>query len=528
MAVTAETSRWCLTTTTGFFILLFVVQGSLSVLVEVTPKEVVALPGQNVTFLCRVGVPIQYCRIEIPGEQTLNLNPALRPKGGIAYYGAGLQAGQCGVTIDHVKEINNGLIKCSLGIQTEYQEPFGEMRLTVAKAPRAPQLEISTGTDNTNIYKVGDVLRAYCIVRDGRPVANISWYLDDMPILEDLTIPTITDMAKEELYSIEQNLTRTLVPSDNGRSLRCLAEHPAFQGVNNLASRQLNVKYPPLPLQSPIDKFGYEIGQMGIISIEFEANPKPHVEWTIRDNRLREGTSDISGRIEAEVVEDLGKGRYRATLRIAAISKQDTETQYVLTAYNDMGSQDYSILISTSPEPEGLDLGIASIIGIVVAILIVILIVFVVVFARVTGRWCFSGRSRRSVAESDTESVEVRQREQKRILPALKIQIPPLFKKNKEKEDKDQKESSPPPTDETKIPIDESETQTAPVTATTTPNDGKEGGLVYAELDLVSQNLRPVVKNEEDKTEYAEIVYAQKENEEKIKSDKETAPKATS
>lgn len=42
-----------------------------------------------------------------------------------------------------------------------------------------------------------------------------------------------------------------------------------------------------------------------------------------------------------------------ANLKIAAITKQDTETQYILTAYNAMGTQDYTILISTSPEPEG-------------------------------------------------------------------------------------------------------------------------------------------------------------------------------
>lgn len=43
-----------------------------------------------------------------------------------------------------------------------------------------------------------------------------------------------------------------------------------------------------------------------------------------------------------------------ASLRIAAVNKQDTETQYVLVAYNDMGTQDYTVLISTSPEPEGM------------------------------------------------------------------------------------------------------------------------------------------------------------------------------
>lgn len=48
-----------------------------------------------------------------------------------------------------------------------------------------------------------------------------------------------------------------------------------------------------------------------------------------------------------------GQGVYEANLRIPAITKQDTETQYILTAYNDMGSQEYFVQISTSPEPEG-------------------------------------------------------------------------------------------------------------------------------------------------------------------------------
>lgn len=37
--------------------------------------------------------------------------------------------------------------------------------------------------------------------------------------------------------------------------------------------------------------------------------------------------------------------------------------------------------------------------------------------------------------------------------------------------------------------------------------DGARQDLVYAELDLVSQNLKPILKKDDDKTEYAEIVY---------------------
>lgn len=48
-----------------------------------------------------------------------------------------------------------------------------------------------------------------------------------------------------------------------------------------------------------------------------------------------------------------GRGRYEANLRIAAIKKEDTETEYVLRAYNDLGTQEYRFKISTNPEPEG-------------------------------------------------------------------------------------------------------------------------------------------------------------------------------
>lgn len=129
---------------------------------------------------------------------------------------------------------------------------------------------------------------------------------------------------------------------------------------------------PPQPLPNPIDKFGFAIGKLGVISLEIQANPAPHLEWTVRDEKIVEGSTDRSGRIEAATVKDLvgewawlfrktskflfffqGNGIYEATLRIASITKQDTETQFRLSAYNTMGKQDYYVQISTEPEPEG-------------------------------------------------------------------------------------------------------------------------------------------------------------------------------
>lgn len=53
---------------------------------------------------------------------------------------------------------------------------------------------------------------------------------------------TVLDIANEDLHTTIQNLTRTLLPSDNGRLLRCVASHPALLGQDSQSVRQLDVK----------------------------------------------------------------------------------------------------------------------------------------------------------------------------------------------------------------------------------------------------------------------------------------------
>ncbi|KAJ8965791.1 hypothetical protein NQ314_003907 [Rhamnusium bicolor] len=260
----------------------------LAAQVEVERKEIMVLPGENVTFMCRVGVPLQYCRIEIPGLRTYNLNKGSIDKD-VSYYGEGLEAGQCGFRINQVQDKNNGNIKCSLGLFSEATESIGNMQLVVAN--------------------------------------------DDLVNDNGLKMPTVIDLAKENLQSKLQNMTRTLQATDNGKYLRCVAYHPAYPRGYAETKRQLDIKFAPLPIYEPTDKFGYQIGRVGLINLTIEANPKPQIEWTVGGQK--------------------GRGKYLVNLRIAAINKHDTENDYILTAYNDLGSQDYRIKISTSPEPEG-------------------------------------------------------------------------------------------------------------------------------------------------------------------------------
>ncbi|RZB40577.1 hypothetical protein BDFB_010388 [Asbolus verrucosus] len=95
---------------------------------------------------------------------------------------------------------------------------------------------------------------------------------------------------------------------------------------------------------------------------------------------------------------------------------------------------------------------------------------------------------------SDTESADVRPRPHRSFPP---IKLTSFFRKNRDKVASSEEAEPQKVDDEVKEPL-----EGAP--------DGEEEpkeGLVYAELDLVSpQSVTPVVKNDE-KTEYAEIVY---------------------
>lgn len=59
--------------------------------VEVRPQRIIHLEGETLTAMCRVGVPISYCRWTVPGVGGLNLNPRLGPHEGIKYQGRSLE-----------------------------------------------------------------------------------------------------------------------------------------------------------------------------------------------------------------------------------------------------------------------------------------------------------------------------------------------------------------------------------------------------------------------------------------------------
>lgn len=94
--------------------------------------------------------------------------------------------------------------------------------------PQQPLIELMTKADRDGYFPEGAQFRARCIVRDGRPAANISWFIDDYPAdkrvsqLEVIASPTDRNMT---LSTTVQEIQWHLGPEDSGRKLICRSHH---------------------------------------------------------------------------------------------------------------------------------------------------------------------------------------------------------------------------------------------------------------------------------------------------------------
>ncbi|XP_064546401.1 fasciclin-3 isoform X4 [Drosophila montana] len=379
--------------------------------VNVEPNTALLNEGDRTELLCRYGRAINYCRIEIPGEQkVLNLSPVWSKTPGFTYYGAGLNAGQCGVSIERVKASNNGQVKCSLGVEGE--ELSGTIDLVVALRPQQPIIELISKANRDGFFNEDTEFHARCIVRDGRPPANITWYLDNMPAnkrtnpLQILATPTNDNV---ELSTSVQEIQWHLGPEDSNRKLVCRSHHQTDRESvpPQEAAYIINVRYAPVR-QPEASVYGLYLEHTAIVNITIRASPPPTIKWTIDGAIVSQGRSE--GRYSAYEPQYVGNDEYNVTLAIAGLTLEDTTKTYYLDASNELGTTNYQVRISSSSKPPSASLDVAAIVGIVVAVAVLVLIVLLLVFARATGRWCFGGKSIKTPTNetSDTESADIK------------------------------------------------------------------------------------------------------------------------
>ncbi|KAG5308733.1 FAS3 protein, partial [Acromyrmex insinuator] len=375
--------------------------------INIEPKgETAVRVGEPLQILCTAPREIRVCRVEIPGEGSILLIPSDPPSedGNIEYYGKGLITGECGVRIAKVKESHHGIFKCSLNTRNTRQEATASLNIVVAKPPETVEIFTNSGSLGGNTFRKGEKLEISCKAKSGRPAANLTLFLDEEPIGEERIS---YDMNMNAIAM--QNASRSLDWTDNGRTIRCIANHIALDRPIE-QTKPLEVYYPPQS-QPTVERFGYVIGRRGIINVTVHAHPRPRFIWRVNDERIEEGRPDESNRLETSTAVDLGNGAWSVILMIDSVQKSDTEKEYMLMATNNEGSNEYRIVLSTSSEPAGplsnlygklsehmhalgVDLDAGSIIGIVVGVLVLLLIIFLVIFARATGRWCFAARRR--------------------------------------------------------------------------------------------------------------------------------------
>ncbi|XP_035723349.1 fasciclin-3-like isoform X3 [Vespa mandarinia] len=495
-------------------------------IVDIEPKgQAVVRLGDSLRILCTMGSPLQICRVEIQGESSMILRPNQSSDDGIEYYGEGTNKGQCGVHILKVKEQHNGIFRCALTPEDRRVESNASVIIVVAKPPNNPELHTSLGHYGRYEYQKGQKLEISCSASGGRPPANVSLYLDDEPLGNDERPIIYEDSNMNEVSIAVQNASRSLDWTDNSKTLRCIANHIALDKPKE-SKMQLQVYYPPQP-QPVIEHFGYVIGQQGTVNVTVYANPRPRFLWRVNGEKIEEGRPDESNRLETSTAVDLGNGAWLVVLTIDSVQKSDTQKEYILEAHNKEGAYEYRIVLSTSPEPAGVDLDAGSIIGIVVGALVLILIVFLVIFARATGRWCFAGSSTtRNLGESsDTESAGRYSRTEVDTASSgrgrkPKISITQLFRRNKDKvsgADTDTMRTVVTVDDE-KLQLSEQQQQQQQQQQQSSTQESRinqgnnEGGIVYAELDLTLQQQGGTPRRlNEDKTEYAEILYTKPE-----------------
>ncbi|CAK1546394.1 unnamed protein product [Leptosia nina] len=457
--------------------------------VEITPKQAVRRVGDDLTVLCKVPYPIDSCRMTV-GSTPYRLIPSNQDED-VVYSGQGLQFGECGAHIKHIKEEWNGNISCMLPPQSGSIEVTGTMRLVVAKPPANPQL-ISPPQSN---FKEGDIFMAQCVVPNGRPAARITWFLDDDQFLTGVHQPIISSEPGIDLETISQNITKELSADDNGKRLVCRAEHEALDSPKD-AARQLVVYYPPKRTESgPITIFGLKIGSEGRLNVTVRSNPPPEAQWTVGDLVITAPQKNEESTITALEPLHLGGGYYNITLVLTAVAKEDVDRTYYLRVTNDLGREEFSLRLSTMDEPAGVELSPGAIAGIIVGVLLVIIVVSLTVYAKATDKWCFEDaespdNAKSSGESSDTESAVGRQRSR---LSALSARVRAVLPRGRDRVQ-------------------------ATANAEAEPENVAEEkkGVVYAELALAEQSAD---KPPPPSTEYAEIVYTDQPGQ--IKEDKE-------
>lgn len=217
----------------------------------------------------------------------------------------------------------------------------------IAKAPHPPQISLS----NNEQLEAGNDLEAECSSTDGRPAANITWYLNDQPLGAGSSEVVDSSAEGTTYYTVYSRLRFRLKPEDHTKALICRAYHPGYPEGFSDTRHQLNINFRPVPREEIIVS-GLEIGTSAVIGpITILANPRPSVKWTVDGTVINQGEQNQRF-VAGEPVQD-GVGSWNVSLTVVELTLQDTTRIFRLRASNAFGTTDYSIRLGESSDAAG-------------------------------------------------------------------------------------------------------------------------------------------------------------------------------
>lgn len=102
---------------------------------QTEPRRALVRPGGSVSLLGRAGVPLDFCHFYYPpsyGRIDLSQGPQSASSRDYEYYGAGLEVGECGITLRNIHDGMDGIVesKIKASDKSEWENAATTLRVT--------------------------------------------------------------------------------------------------------------------------------------------------------------------------------------------------------------------------------------------------------------------------------------------------------------------------------------------------------------------------------------------------------------
>uniref|UniRef100_A0A131YFG2 Cell adhesion molecule n=1 Tax=Rhipicephalus appendiculatus TaxID=34631 RepID=A0A131YFG2_RHIAP len=248
---------------------------------EKTPTDSEVNPGTEVRLQCQVRnrrgecvwLKNGYAVGKIPDKYDFEREP---------------QDGDCSVLIRKVNlDEDDGSWQCQVTRASLQDAPLNSnvAKLVVREKPHPPRLEEGTqpltGQFKT---KAGDLRRFQCVSRKGNPPASLRWQLDGQDVTALANQTNQTDVEKRGTWQALSVLDYTFIKEHNGRELRCVAYHGAYEDPSGGPGHRdvsviLDVMYPPEIKYEGHPREEVEEGGSLTLNCVADANPPANILW---------------------------------------------------------------------------------------------------------------------------------------------------------------------------------------------------------------------------------------------------------